>query len=145
MENTELLMRSAAALRPLLAECAAQGLTLTEADLRELVVLRQEALVRTGRVEFGGGILPGLIRRFCRSPYVDRENFAATLGELQDAFYDFKTEARDLFSDEELLDLMEAAFNGPARGSTDLLCGWTLDRLLRWVRDPEGLDEEDLL
>ena len=145
MENTELLIGAAAALRPLLAECAAQGLTLTEADLQELVVLRQEALVRTGRLEFSSGILPSLIRRFSRSPYVDRENFAATIGELQDAFYDFKTESRDLFSDEELLDLMEAAFNGPARGSTDLLCGWTLDRLLRWVRDPESLDEEDLL
>ena len=44
MENTELLIGAAAALRPLLAECAVQGLTLTEADLGELVALRQEAL-----------------------------------------------------------------------------------------------------
>ena len=34
------------------------GLTLTEADITELVELRGQALRSTGRVEFGGGILP---------------------------------------------------------------------------------------
>lgn len=63
------------------------GLNLTEADITELVELRGEALRSTGRVEFGGGILPKLIRAFCRSPYVDHYNYAATLGDLQDAFY----------------------------------------------------------
>ena len=33
------------------------GLTLTEADITELVELRGQALRNTGRVEFGGGIL----------------------------------------------------------------------------------------
>ena len=40
------------------------GLTLTEADITELVELRGQALRSTGRVEFGGGILPKLIRAF---------------------------------------------------------------------------------
>ena len=62
------------------------GLTLTEADITELVELRGQALRSTGRVEFGGGILPKLIRAFCKSPYVDPYNYAATLGDLQDAF-----------------------------------------------------------
>ena len=53
------------------------GLTLTEADITELVELRGQALRSTGRVEFGGGILPKLIRAFCKSPYVDPYNYAA--------------------------------------------------------------------
>ena len=54
------------------------GLTLTEADITELVELRGQALRSTGRVEFGGGILPKLIRAFCKSPYVDPYNYAAS-------------------------------------------------------------------
>ena len=56
------------------------GLTLTESDITELVELRGQALRSTGRVEFGGGILPKLIRAFCKSPYVDPYNYATTLG-----------------------------------------------------------------
>ena len=70
------------------------GLALTEADITELVELRGQALRSTGRVEFGGGILPKLIRAFCKSPYVDPYNYAATLGYLQDAFYYFKMSLR---------------------------------------------------
>ena len=94
------------------------GLKLTEEDITELVELREQALAKTGRVEFGGGILPKLIRAFCKSPYVDPYNYAATLGELQDAFYYFKNESGDRFSDDDLIEFMEKVFNGQAHGST---------------------------
>ena len=58
-------------------ECSAYsgqfGLVLKEPEIRELVECRQEALVDTGRVEFGGGILPKLIHALCDSPYIDQE------------------------------------------------------------------------
>ena len=73
------------------------GLTLTESDITELVELLGNALRSTGRVEFGGGILPKLIRAFCKSPYVDPYNYATTLAELQDAFYYFKKRSRRPF------------------------------------------------
>ncbi len=122
------------------------GLSLSEADIEELVQLRGEALRATGRVEFGGGILPKLVRTFCRSPYVDNQNYAATLGDLQDAFYYFKNEAEDRFSDDDLLDYMERVFNGPAEGSTELLSAFSLEELCRWARNGGelGYDGEGL-
>ena len=122
------------------------GLTLTEADITELVELRGEALRSTGRVEFGGGILPKLIRAFCKSPYVDPYNYATTLGDLQDAFYYFKNESQDLFSDDDLIEFMEKVFNGQARGSTDVLTTISLEQLCRWARndfDDKFADEEE--
>lgn len=121
------------------------GLTLTEGDITELVELRGQALKNTGRVEFGGGILPKLIRAFCKSSYVDAGNYAATLGELQDAFYYFKNESGDRFSDDELIEFMEKVFNGAAHGSTEVLATISLEELCRWARngfDPRFGDEE---
>ena len=121
------------------------GLTLTEADITELVELRGQALRSTGRVEFGGGILPKLIRAFCKSPYVDPYNYAATLGDLQDAFYYFKNESEDRFSDDDLIEFMEKVFNGQAHGSTEVLTTISLEELCRWARndfDDHYADEE---
>ena len=122
------------------------GLILTEADITELVELRGQALRSTGRVEFGGGILPKLIRAFCKSSYIDPYNYAATLGELQDAFYYFKNESEDRLSDDELIEFMEKVFNGLAHGSTDVLTTISLEQLCRWARndfDDKFADEEE--
>ena len=121
------------------------GLTLTEEEITELVALRGEALRNTGRVEFSGGILPKLIRAFCDSPYIDRQNYAATLGELQDAFYYFKNESEDRFSDDELITFMAKVFNGQAHGSAEVLATISLEELCRWARngfDNRFADEE---
>lgn len=121
------------------------GLNLTEADITELVELRGRALRQTGRIEFGGGVLPKLIRAFCKSPYVDAYNYAATLGDLQDAFYYFKNESGDLFSDDELIEFMERVFNGQAHGSAEVLTTISLEELCRWARngfDSNFADEE---
>ena len=121
------------------------GLTLTESDITELVELLGNALRSTGRVEFGGGILPKLIRAFCKSPYVDPYNYATTLAELQDAFYYFKNEAEDRFSDDELIEFMANIFNGQAHGSAEVLTSISLEELCRWARngfDNRYADEE---
>ena len=121
------------------------GLTLTESDITELVELRGNALRSTGRVEFGGGVLPKLIRAFCKSPYVDPYNYATTLAELQDAFYYFKNESEDRFSDDELIEFMANIFNGQAHGSAEVLTSISLEELCRWARngfDNRYADEE---
>ena len=121
------------------------GLTLTESDITELVELRAQALKSTGRVEFGGGIMPKLIRAFCKSPYIDPSQYAATLGELQDAFYYFKNESGDRFSDDDLVEFMASVFNGQAHGSPEVLTTISLEELCRWARndfDDRYADEE---
>ena len=119
------------------------GLILTEEDIGELVRLRGEALRATGRIEFGGGILPKLIRAFCGSVYVDRENYAGVLADLQDAFYYFKNESNDVFSDDELVEFMAQVFNGPAAGCAELLTAISLEQLCRWAREGFAGDLEE--
>ena len=110
------------------------GLVLSETEITELVTCRSEALRASGRIEFGGGVLPKLIQAFCDSPYIDQENYANTLAELQETFYYFKTEAMDRFSDDELIDYMVKVFNGRAQGSTEYLSSTSLEALARYAR-----------
>ena len=120
------------------------GLVLSESEITELVSCRAEALRASGRIEFGGGILPKLIRAFCDSPYIDQNHYADTIAELQEAFYYFKTESMDRFSDEELIEFMVKVFNGRAQGSAEYISGTSLEALARYARtnyDPFNAEE----
>lgn len=120
------------------------GLQLTDAEARELVEYRAAALKNTGRVEFSGGVLPRLIRAFCDSPYLDPENYESTLIDLQEAFYYFKSESQDRFTDDELIEYMAKVFNGRAQGSAEYLIGTSLEALCRYANrddDPQSADE----
>ncbi|HBK26191.1 MAG TPA: hypothetical protein DDY90_05620, partial [Clostridiales bacterium] len=77
------------------AQTAAYGLSLTPAQALALAKAREETLVKTGRVELDGGILPSLIRAFCDSLYLTQDNYADTLEELVALFYAFKNETED--------------------------------------------------
>ncbi len=111
------------------------GLMLNDAEIRELVEARKKALRDADRIEFGGGVLPKIIRAFCDSPYLDRENYAATLAELQEAFYYFKSDAQEAFSDDELVEFMADVFNERAQGSVDFLTTVSLEELCRYARE----------
>lgn len=97
------------------------GLILSKSALQRLLLLRAEALKRTGRVELGGGVLEKLVTAFCDSPYVVQSKYEDTLAELQELFYYFKNECRDLVTDDELLDAMRLIFNSVAHGSVEYL------------------------
>lgn len=119
----------------------AYGLTLSEPEIRELISCRAQALKDSGRVEFGGGILPKLIAAFCDSPFLEQETYGETLAELQEAFYYFKSESMERFSDDELIDFMVRVFNGRAQGSAEYLTGTSLEELCRYAKD--GWDPND--
>lgn len=110
------------------------GLTLSQSQMQELLTRRTQALRSTGRVEFGGGILPKLIKTFCDSPYLTQTEYAQTLEELQDLFYAFKSESGERLTDDELLGLMRWCFDGPAGGATEYLAGVCLEELCRKMR-----------
>ena len=117
-----------------LAACNARtarfGLTLTAAETAALAEGRVRALRDTGRVEFGGGILPRLVLAFCDSPYLEQTTYADTLLTLQETFYAFKNEFKDRMSDESLLKLLRRAFDDRAHGAAELLAGLTPLELL---------------
>ena len=116
------------------------GITLSEPQIQSLVEHRFNALRDTGRIEFGEGILKKLVCSFCDSPYLTQENFEETIIELQDSFYYFKNESMDRVSDDELIEFMNAVFNGRAQGSLDYLSGTSLEELCRYAR--QGWDPD---
>ena len=113
---------------------AQYGLTLTPEQMTALAESRTRALLDTGRVEFGGGILPRLIEVFCDSPHLHQAEYAAALEALQAIFYRYKNEGGDLTPDEDILRLLRRAFDR-AGGSTDYLEGYSLAELARWVQE----------
>lgn len=123
------------------------GMVLTQQDALALVETRNEALRDFGRVEFGGGILVKLIAAFYDSPYLWQQNYAETLHELLEIFYEFKNETLDTIGDDDLLALMRELFDGPCGGATELLRGRELDKLARSAKclfdDVEDEDDED--
>lgn len=97
------------------------GLTLSEPALERLLRHRAETLKQTGRVELGGGVLEKLITAFCDSPYIVQSKYEEILLELQELFYYFKNECRDLVTDDELIDALRLIYNGVAHGSIEYL------------------------
>ncbi|NLT58849.1 MAG: hypothetical protein GXX99_07805, partial [Clostridiales bacterium] len=117
------------------------GLVLTQAQAIELVETRSVSLRDNGRIEFGGGVIDKIIREFCDSPYLSMQNYAQTLHELIELFYDYKNETMDLIADDDLIEFMKSAFDGVCQGSLELLSGRELYRLARNLRF--GLPADD--
>ena len=101
--------------------CLPADLSLSLGQAQALVLRCRAALQEAGRVEFGEGPLPALIRAFCGSPYLRQENLEAVLGELAELFYQLKTECRGHLSDRRLIAWMEEAFDGKAGGEAGFL------------------------
>jgi hypothetical protein len=120
------------------------GLHLSETQIVTLCRARVDALIESGRVEFGVGALPALIYAFCDSPYIAHEDYCATLCALQDLFYQFKNELGKTLSDEELIQGMERLYNGKVQGSLDALENVTAGDLYRAATGtPEDEEYDD--
>src|SRR5665647_452409 len=116
------------------------ALTLTEQQAVELVETRSHSLEKTGRIEFGGGVIDKIIKAFCDTPYISHYNYTETLNELIAIFYYYKNETLDRMSDDDLIKYMKKYFNGICQGSLDLLKFRELEKMARNVRydhDPE--------
>ena len=110
------------------------GISISKEDALLLMKDRKDSLKETRRVEFGEGILPRLITTFCDSPYIYQENFVEVMGRLQDIFYEYKNEAMDELTDDELIDFMRQAFDGECQGSPDYLEETILEEFARNIR-----------
>lgn len=125
------------------------GLQLSEADIHELVENRREALERSGRIEFGGGIIKKLILEFADSPFLMQDDYVETLTGLQEIFYYFKNEALEELTDDELIRVMKKYFDDTCQGSLEYLSTSILENYCRDIRcntkeylDTTGYDED---
>lgn len=110
------------------------GLILSHLDAVELVETRNLALKSSGRIEFGGGIIEKIIKKFCDSPYISRHNYVETLHDLTETFYFYKNETLDLISDDDLIQFMKSCYDGKCHGSLELLSGRELANMARSLR-----------
>ncbi len=110
------------------------GLQLTEADIHELLENRKEALEKSGRIEFGGGVIQKIIIEFADSPFIDQDNFTETLMRLQECFYYFKNEALEELSDDELIGIMKKYYDDECQGSIEYLSTSILENYCRDIR-----------
>ena len=69
------------------------GLVLSDNQISNILERRKEVLKETGRVELREGIIDKLIKEFCDSQYINQENYAETLYELIEIFYEYKKES----------------------------------------------------
>ncbi len=128
------------------------GITLLPEEAREISEIRQKSLADNERIEVGVGAVAEIIRRFCRSRYVNRENYAYVIGEVTDLFYYIKTDTDDKITDRELADLLYVAFEQRCRGSVELLESREAEILIRkvnagknyekWFGERDRVDDE---
>lgn len=114
------------------------GLILTEEEAKILLARGRETLREQGRVELGQGILPALIDAFCDSSYISQDSYVETLAELTEVFYQFKNEACDCLTDEELINFMREQFDEICCGSVLYLADTCLERFARAIRAGYG-------
>ena len=105
------------------------GLILSDNQISNLLEIRKETLKETGRIEFREGIIDKLIKEFCDSPYINQENYAETLYELIEMFYEYKNETKDLITDDELIEFMKKSFDGICQGDIEYLSGTVMYRM----------------
>jgi hypothetical protein len=110
------------------------GLQLSEPEILLLVENRKDALEKSGRVEFGGGVIQKIIMEFADSPYLYQDNYVNTLMELQECFYYFKNDALEILSDDELIKRMKKYFDDVCQGSIEYLQTTMLENICRDIR-----------
>lgn len=98
------------------------GLSLSEEQMELVIQNRFETLKRTGRIEFGQGVIEKIVVAFCDSPYIEQEEYADLLMELQEIFYMLKKETFEQLTDDELIDAMVLVFDASG-GSLEHLRG----------------------
>lgn len=116
------------------------GLTLNNNQIVSLLEKRKEILEDKGRVEFRSGIIDKIIKEFCNSPYLNKENYIITLYELIDIFYEYKNETNDLITDEELIKFMKRSFDGVCKGDLEYLSGTIMYKMKRQLLNGESID-----
>lgn len=110
------------------------GLILSQEDAANLMLSRKANLTESERIEFGEGVLPRIIFMFCDSQYINQENYANVLAELQEIFYLYKNDTTDELTDEELLSFMRKQFDEVCFGDIEYLRNTCMERFSRAIR-----------
>lgn len=102
-------------------EIAEHGITLSEADCKDIAEFRHDALVECERVEVGLGAAGRIIREFANSGYVDKYNFRQVVEDLLECFYTLKNETEEKANDDLVMEFLHYLFEEVVGGDTSKL------------------------
>lgn len=122
------------------SETAEFGLSLTKEEVIMLIKARNSILKSCGRIELGVEATKQLIKAFCKSAYINEENYVLALNELHEIFYCLKNETEDKAADDELIEKMSEIFDGECHGSLELLKGLHFDTIVKYFKEKEPKD-----
>lgn len=123
-------------------ETLPDGLALSHAEALELAQTHRKALDACGRIEIGTDTVQKIIRAFSRSHYLWQKDYADTINEAVEAFYELKNEADDHISDDDLIRLLADGFERYKGSLAPFLQSRELNRLLRALRFGEDYDAD---
>lgn len=114
---------------------AEYGLMLSEQDAQMILTADNDALSEQDRICFGESLAPKIIEKFMQSSYIAPSEYAETIAELIDIFYEVKEESYDLLTDEDIIDVMYNFFENESGGSLEVLRNRDMEELCRAVRN----------
>lgn len=116
------------------------GIILSDSQIVNILKRKNEILKNTGRIEFREGIIDKIIKEFCDSQYITKDNYIETLYELIDIFYEYKNETMDLITDDKLIKFMKKSFDGIAGGDLEYLSGTIMHQMREDILKGKSLE-----
>lgn len=117
------------------SKSAEYGLTLSEQEAEMILRADINALSEQERINFGRSIAPRMIEKFMQSSYIAPSEYAETIAELINIFYEVKEESYDILTDDEIIDVMYSFFEKESGGSLEVLQNRDMDLLCRKIRN----------
>lgn len=122
-------------------ELKKHDLFLNAADAESILIARSESLKALERIELDLKLTKDLIYRAGFSPYIRQENLVETVNDLYEIFHQIKNLTSDWVADDELLETLMVCFNTFCGGSTELLMGKGVEKIVDNFRRRHELGE----
>jgi len=98
------------------------GLALTPEQARALAMAEERCCSDYGRVSFGPGVTPRLVRELAWSPQLAGPDATRLIQGLVEGFYALRDERPATVTDQEIAEALARAFDGEAAGDAGLAC-----------------------
>lgn len=123
-----------------------RNLFLKEEDVRDIIEMRNITLKAQGRLELNMNILKNIVTELAYSPYINQYNLIESINDVYEIFHYIKNHTSDFLGDEEIFKVIMFLFNKVYNGSTELMKGKGIERILnnfRSGRELISIEDED--
>lgn len=96
-------------------------LILSNQEILDIINIKNKTLSENRLFEFENNVIVLFMEKFCKSSYIDKDEWSYLLSELIVIFYNVRKSISNKISDEAIVNKMFNIFNNQARGSVILL------------------------